>query len=315
MATGPGGGEQLEADLGHAEPRLQQPGQPQGLDEVVDVEGQGQVVTGVGHGILRLVGGADQLADAGDALGLAPSLEPGQHLGRAPADRRRSPCRPAPPMLRPAAARRRRRAAATPPTPTMGSSGMRGVHVVDGPHGHRVDRRPRQAAAAGRRAPAGGRSTSMAMPSTVFTSVTASAPASAAAAAISGRSATFGLSLAHRGRPAAAVAATAAAGRASASGRTCAGGLEVRAAQVDLHGHDRRRGRRQHLGRGGELVDGATPDRGHDARPVATSGGQLVGQPVLDAGALQADGVQHPRGRRVQARRRVARPRRRAPAT
>jgi hypothetical protein len=49
------------------------------------------------------------------------------------------------------------------------------------------------------------------MPITVLTSVTASAPASLAARAMAGRSVTLGLSLAHRGRPQAAVAATTAA--------------------------------------------------------------------------------------------------------
>ena len=51
----------------------------------------------------------------------------------------------------------------------------------------------------------------MTMPSTVLATVTASAPADTAAAAISGSSGVFGLSLAHRGRPAAAAASTTAA--------------------------------------------------------------------------------------------------------
>ncbi len=51
----------------------------------------------------------------------------------------------------------------------------------------------------------------MASPSAVFTRVTASAPASRTAAAMGTRSATIGVSLAHRGRPQAAVASTASA--------------------------------------------------------------------------------------------------------
>ncbi len=49
----------------------------------------------------------------------------------------------------------------------------------------------------------------MAIPRTVLTNVTASAPPRRAASAISTRSVTFGLSLAQRGRPHPAVAATA----------------------------------------------------------------------------------------------------------
>ena len=42
--------------------------------------------------------------------------------------------------------------------------------------------------------------------------------------------------------------------------------------------------------------------------PVRSSAGQIVAQPGGDARALQADGVEHPGGRRVQPRRRVAGP-------
>ena len=49
--VGPGGAVQLEADLGHAEPRPQPAGERDRLDELVDVEGEGEVVAcrALGH--------------------------------------------------------------------------------------------------------------------------------------------------------------------------------------------------------------------------------------------------------------------------
>ena len=84
--------------------------------------------------------------------------------------------------------------------------------------------------------------------------------------------------------------------------------LEVRARQVDLDGDDLRRRDRQQLGGAGVVVDRATPDRRHHRGPGAQQVGQHVVEPVRHAGALQPDGVEHPLGRRVQPRRRVAGP-------
>ena len=73
--------------------------------------------------------------------------------------------------------------------------------------------------------------------------------------------------------------------------------LEVRAAHVDL---ERRRDRRRPAiadSRRGELLDGAAPDAHHRPRPGRDQAGKVVAEPRFDPGALQADAVEHP-GRR-----------------
>ena len=137
--------------------------------------------------------------------------------------------------------------------------------------------------------------------------VTASAPASATASATSTMRSVFGLSLAHRGRPQAAVAAITAADS-SASWAKIASRLQVRAGQVDLDGDDLRRCGGEQLGGPGVVVDRAPPDRGDDGGAGAQQIGQHVVEPVRHAGSLQPDGVEHPLRCRVQAGRRVAGP-------
>ena len=185
-------------------------------------------------------------------------------------DRRRSRCRPAPPMLRPAAARPRRARWPRRRRPRWAGRDAR--------HGRRrppapprrgwpapTGRRPRH------RAPAGGPRRRWPCRARVHQRHRLG-PAVAAAAAISGRSAVFGLSLAHRGRRQRRWPPPPPRSR-RPSGRTCGGDPRGSGSSVHLHRHDRRRCRGQHLGRRGELVDGAAPDRGHHRAPVRTSGG------------------------------------------
>ena len=190
---------------------------------------------------------------------------------------------------RPAAARPRPRRRRTPPTPTIGqrracaawtsNTARTATGWMAGP-----DRPPPRPPSTGRRV-----STSMAMPSTVFTSVTASAPASAAAAAMSARSAAFGLSLAQRGRPHERSRRHGLRGRLRRVGEHAPAVLEVRAAHVHLDRHDAAGALAQQLGRGGELVDGAAPDAGHHPGPGAlAAAGSSSCQPGLDARALRA---------------------------
>src|SRR5262245_17644675 len=84
--------------------------------------------------------------------------------------------------------------------------------------------------------------------------------------------------------------------------------LEVRAADVDLDGDKLVACRAEQLGRSPELLDRTSPDRRDDARAGGAERREIVVDPVLDARSLQADGVEHPRGRHMQARRRVAGP-------
>ena len=84
--------------------------------------------------------------------------------------------------------------------------------------------------------------------------------------------------------------------------------LEVRARQVHLDSHHRRWRVGQQVGRSPVVVDRPTPDAGHDGGPSGQQRGKLFGQPMLDAGPLQANGVQHAHACRRQPGRRVARP-------
>ena len=89
-------------------------------------------------------------ARSGDRRPLAAtSRQLREHPGRRPriGERRRADLDGR--RRRRAAARRRPSPTATPPTPTIGSAGWRGVDVVDGAHGDRVDRPARQPTAAG----------------------------------------------------------------------------------------------------------------------------------------------------------------------
>ena len=85
--------------------------------------------------------------------------------------------------------------------------------------------------------------------------------------------------------------------------------FEVGARHVDFDRDDRRRRVGQQLGRPFEFAHGATPDAGDDACTGAFERRKLVLEPRLDARALQADAVDHPRGRLVHTRWRIARPR------
>ncbi len=134
------------------------------------------------------------------------------------------------------------------------------------------------------------------MPRIVLIRLTASAPASAAAAAIGTMSVTFGVSLAMIG-----------------SGQACANAphelahgfgvdaevepvADVRARDVQL---DRReaRLRAQHLGHGDELVLVFPGDVGDHRRAHRAQVRKMVGDEVLDAVVIQADRVEQSRGR------------------
>ena len=168
--------------------------------------------------------------------------------------------------------------------------GEGGVHVVDGPHGDRVDGAartapPPPAPSAGRRC-----STSMAIPSTVLTSVTASAPASRGRAATSTRSVGVRAEL----RPDAGGSHAAAAPRASAVasrrvGEEMRAAVEVRAAQVHLDRDDARAARRPAASPPARSRRPCGPRCWRTTRaPARSSRRQVVAQPRRDARALQA---------------------------
>src|SRR5690606_5856202 len=212
---------ELEPELGHPEPRLHLTGQAQRHHGVVHVEADGEAgphggggaggeVDGLGHrvgsfpwaaptlsAIVRRPVRADQASSsASTRAGARGSAKVAVPTWTAEAPARSSSAASSP--------------RATPPTPTIGRSGSAAwtsctartaTGWVAGP-----GRPPPRSPEPGRKAPGSG---SMAMPRTVFTSVTASAPAARAASAIGTRSVTLGLSFAQRGRPQAAAAATA----------------------------------------------------------------------------------------------------------
>ena len=118
----------------------------------------------------------------------------------------------------------------------------------------------------------------MAMASAVLIRVTPSAPAASAAPAISARSATVGLSLAHSGQVGARSSATAASTSAVAAGewaniwrRSSMFGT----AHVDLDGGQALDADEQRRGLG-EVVDPLAPDADHDPGPGGGQPGQVV---------------------------------------
>ena len=199
-------------------------------------------------------------------------------------------------------------AVGTPPTPTMaGRAGRRARRRRPGPPpggwpGPTGRRRPRPSS--GRRV-----SGSMAMPSTVLTSVTASAPAAAAASATSARSATFGLSLAQRGRPhAGATAATTSAVAAGEWANMRRAVLEVGARQLTSTATTSAGAGQQ----AGGLAKSSTvrPQMLTTTRaPAAEQRRQVVRRARLDARALETDAVEHPGRRSGDPGRGVAGPR------
>jgi hypothetical protein len=85
--------------------------------------------------------------------------------------------------------------------------------------------------------------------------------------------------------------------------------LDVRAADVALHGDDRAGHVGQHGGGLGIVVDAEAPDAGHHTRAGGDQSGQLELAPRLHAGVLQADAVQHAGTDLVHARGRIPGPR------
>ena len=211
--------------------------------------------------------------------------------------RRRWRCRPARPTLRPAAARPRR--------PRRSRRRRRRWAGRAAPRARRRRPAPRPGGSPGptarrRRRPAGSRrvSGSMAMPSTVLTSVTASAPA------VGGRGgdrrrgrSTLGLSLAHRGRPHGrrwppSPRAVASVEWANMSPPR----LEVGARQVHLDRHHLGRARRPAASAAARvLVDRAAPDAAPPpAAPVASSAGSSSASHAATPGPCRPDAVEHP---------------------
>ena len=179
--VGPDGAEELEADLGHAEPRPQLAGQAQRRRRGRRRRGRARAGRGprslARHSVMRsLRSGRRRRARRGAAHHVCQLVE---HPPAAPGDRRRWPCRPAT-ALRPGEQQLDGVDAAcdTPPTPTIGRSGSAACTSYtartatgwmagpDSPPPPVAE--PRRPARSRRRWPC---------PSTVLTSVTASAPA------------------------------------------------------------------------------------------------------------------------------------------
>ena len=149
-------------------------------------------------------------------------------------------------------------------------------------------------------------STSMAIARNVFTSDTASAPASSAALAIELMSVTFGVSFGMTGSVVTArTARTTSAGAVDAAAERDAAFLDVRARDVQLErgdAFDVRQDRRQlHV-----FLDGRSADIHDDDGAARAKLRHLFGDESMDADALQADRVQHSRGRLHDPRRRMA---------
>ena len=304
MASGPGGAEELEPDLGHPEPGPQVAGEAERLDEVVDVERErepiaaSRTLVAVRPSLRSSCAAPIDVRDGTDAVRAGTtSRSSSSTRSRSPrvGERRRADLdggRAGEQQLdRVVAAwprRRRRRSAGRGARRARRGRPARRPGGWPGP----TARRRR------RRAPGGRCSASMTMPSRVLTSVTASAPASRAAAAIATRSVDVRAELgpprppAGRRWPPIAVARWP-----SASGRRCARRpSRFGQRQVDLDRDDLAAARRP----------AARPPAG-SRRPMRpqmlattrgagapSSGGRSSRQPGGDARALQADGVEHP---------------------
>ena len=142
----------------------------------------------------------------------------------------------------------------------------------------------------------------MARPSSVLVKVSASAPAASAASATASEIGGVRRELGPSGPPTGRRRRHGRPGGLGRVGEHAAAVLEVRAADVHLDGqHARRSGRQK---RRGPLVvlDPASPMLTTTRAPDGLEGGQLVDEPRRDAGALQADRVQHAPRHRAQAR-------------
>ena len=200
----------------------------------------------------------------------------------------------------------------TPPTPTMGSSGnaARHSHTARTATGCTAapDSPPPPAPRKGRPD-----SVSRARPSSVFTSVSPSAPPSTAPVAISTRSGTFGLSLAQRGSPHAVASSTravASAEWANMRERSSTLGQLTLISSAPMHepapeeAATATRARRPRVVR-----HRTTPDAHDDARARGVQRREIIGDPGRQPGALQAHAVEHAGPDLVHPRCRVARPR------
>ena len=143
------------------------------------------------------------------------------------------------------------------------------------------------------------------MPSNVFVTVTAAAPAWCALVAISTMSVTCAVSFAHTGRSASATTALdRVRGVVDVVREEVRASVEVRTTQVQLDRDDVVRRACELRGCLPVLLDRSSPDADHDTRARALQRGQVVREPRVDARTLEADAVQHasPSSRAVAAR-------------
>ena len=188
--------------------------------------------------------------------------------GPAPGGRRRSPCPPGRPARRPAAARPRRSPLATPPTPTMGRSGCAARTSKTARTATGMDGRAGQPAPSRRRAPDGRVDASSTMPEQGVDERDGLGPAVAGRGRDLGELGdVVGLSLAHRGRRQAAVAAIAARVAAGEWANMCRRSSRLGQERLTSTATTSARRVGEQVGRGPVLLDRPAPDAGHDPGP------------------------------------------------
>ena len=308
MASGPARrGEQLQADLGHPEPRVAAGGPgPAASSSESTSSAEGEMVARAG---VRSVSRRPRLprSRGGDLPWAAPTASARPRSGQrslaaarpapgpAPGGRRRSPCptwtASAPASSSSAASRPAGDAA---DADDRGGRGARPGTSNTARTATGQDGRAGQPAASRGRAPDGPCDGSSTRPSRVLTSVTASAPPSRAAAAISGSSGVVGLSLAHRGRRQPAVASIAARVAAAEWANMCRRSSRLGQERLTSTATTSRGARARRSAAAAVLLDRPAPDAGHDPGPGPQERRQVVPQPGRDARALEPDGVEHP---------------------